>query len=134
MQRNYRFDPYFGGFPGCITISPTGPFVDNTQKFSVKAGVLPIPVTATLLSSPGYTVKNVINVKPDMLKLINLNVTSVFTTCKDCKVMLHSYIDNGKGCSLWKPESALDKESTCCEFVYDLVCGTSPKYQLYDKC
>ncbi|XP_077551348.1 uncharacterized protein LOC144165100 [Haemaphysalis longicornis] len=133
-QRNYLFDPYFGGLPACTTISAAGPFANNTGKFKVQVGILPIYVTTTLKSSPGYTVKNVLNVRPDLLPLVNLNVTSVYADCRACKVMRHSYINQGKGCSLWRPERALDRKDQCCDFAYDLLCGPSPKYQLYNMC
>ncbi|XP_077551349.1 uncharacterized protein LOC144165101 [Haemaphysalis longicornis] len=135
-QRNYEIDPYFGILPACTTISAAWPFSNNTGKFKVQVGTLPIYVTITLMSSPGYTVKNVLNVRPDLLPRIipSLNVTSLYADCSACKVMRHNYIQRGKGCSLWRPESALDRKDQCCDFAYDLLCGPSPKYQLYDKC
>ncbi|KAH7960590.1 hypothetical protein HPB49_021434 [Dermacentor silvarum] len=53
--------------------------------------------------------------------------------CKNCKVLRHSYIDNGAGCSYWVTDEALGEKTTCCEFVYELLCGTDQKYTIYDE-
>nr|XP_054930628.1 uncharacterized protein LOC126538250 [Dermacentor andersoni] len=42
--------------------------------------------------------------------------------------------ETGSGCTLWKPKSRVMQEDQCCDFVYDVLCGTSPKYYIYDHC
>ncbi|XP_077489473.1 uncharacterized protein LOC144100379 [Amblyomma americanum] len=135
MHRNYEEDPLFGGDAKCIIITETGPFVGAYAPFTVQyGGDQTANVKARLLSSPGYTVKNIIQVEVVDVPGIIFNLTSIYTDCARCKVFRHSYIDNGKGCSLWKPKAALNEDIPCCEFVYDLVCGVSPKYQIYENC
>ncbi|XP_049520941.1 uncharacterized protein LOC125944474 isoform X2 [Dermacentor silvarum] len=130
MYRNYQEDPYFGDSGKCITIIMTSPFENNYGTFEVDVGdYVKVSVTATLMSSPGYTVKNVIHVDPTDVPGISFNITSVYTDCGNCKVVLHSYIDGG--CSLWQPESTLGQDVKCCQFIYDLVCG--PKYPLCEE-
>ncbi|XP_077532561.1 uncharacterized protein LOC144144931 [Haemaphysalis longicornis] len=135
MYRSFDYDVYFGGDPTCLVISASGPFENDSGKFTVGVGgTVKVNVTATLTSSPGYEVQNIIHVVADEVPQVNFNLTSVYTDCESCKVLRHSYADGGKGCSLWQPKQALGTNVTCCHFVYDLVCGTSTKYQLYDKC
>ncbi|KAL1474555.1 hypothetical protein MTO96_037883 [Rhipicephalus appendiculatus] len=127
MYRNYKDDPYFGGIGKCITISGTGPFEDNSGTFEVDVGGdLQVNVRATLMSSPGYTVKNVIHVDGTDAPEISFNLTSIYADCSRCMVIRHDYIDGG--CCLWQPESARGQDVECCHFIYDLVCG--PKYPL----
>ncbi|KAH7949036.1 hypothetical protein HPB49_004241 [Dermacentor silvarum] len=41
----------------------------------------------------------------------------------------------GAGCSYWAPGNAVTHKNTCCQFVYDLLCDTSYKYEGYsDMC
>uniref|UniRef100_A0A023G9B5 Putative lipocal-1 1 n=1 Tax=Amblyomma triste TaxID=251400 RepID=A0A023G9B5_AMBTT len=135
MYRNYKEDPLFGGEAKCIIIAETGPFVDGSSTFQVQyGGNNTVNVKATLLSSPGYSVQNVIQIQSIDVPQIIFNITSVYTDCRRCKIFRHSYIENGQGCTLWKTEASLNEDLACCEFVYDLVCGTSRKYQVYDNC
>ncbi|KAL1474553.1 hypothetical protein MTO96_037881 [Rhipicephalus appendiculatus] len=122
MYRNYKEDPYFGGIGQCIKIFATGPFVDNSGPFEVDVGDnVQVKVEGSLLSSPGYTVKNVIHVDATDVPGVSFNVTAIYTDCSKCKVMRHDYVDGA--CSLWQPQSALGQDVNCCHFIYDLVCG-----------
>lgn len=135
IYRSFENDPYFGGSPTCIAVYENGPFENGSGGITVEVGgTNKVNATATLMSSPGYSVKNVVNVEVDGDPEVNFNVTSVYTDCERCKVLRHSYADGGRGCSLWQPESAIGQNITCCHFIYDLVCGTSTKYDIYDKC
>ncbi|KAL3210715.1 hypothetical protein MRX96_008658 [Rhipicephalus microplus] len=126
MYRNYKDDPYFGSAGQCIKIFATGPFVDNSGPFEVDVGDSDkIKVEASLLSSPGYTVKNVIHVDVTEVPGLSLNLTAIYTDCSNCKVIHHDYV-NEQACSLWQPQSTLGQDVKCCHFIYDLLCG--PKY------
>ncbi|XP_077532557.1 uncharacterized protein LOC144144926 isoform X2 [Haemaphysalis longicornis] len=131
---NYAYDPYFGGEPVCIKINEAGPYQNGAATCSVTYGDEQASVDVSLMSSPGYTAKNVLHAEVPGAPELSFNLTAVYRDCSNCKVFRHSYIDQGAGCSYWKPASALGKEESCCEFIYDLVCGTSPKYNLYDLC
>ncbi|KAL1414935.1 hypothetical protein MTO96_029976 [Rhipicephalus appendiculatus] len=65
---------------------------------------------------------------------IDFYMTAVFVDCNGCKVFRHHNIDGGAGCTLWKPESKINQRDECCEFIYDLLCGTSPKYHISENC
>ncbi|XP_077532560.1 uncharacterized protein LOC144144929 [Haemaphysalis longicornis] len=135
MYRSFEYDPYFGGNPTCISVTQSGVYENSAADFSVELGATDkLNVTATLMSSPGYDVQNVLNVVAIGAPEVNFNLTVAYVNCESCKVIRHSYADGGKGCSLWQPKAALGQDVTCCHYVYDLVCGTSTKYQLYDNC
>ncbi|XP_077534944.1 uncharacterized protein LOC144146860 [Haemaphysalis longicornis] len=135
MYRSFENDPYFGGSPMCIAVYENGPFENGSGGITVEVGGKDkVNATATLISSPGYEVKNVLNISVDGAPEVMFNVTSVYTDCESCKVLRHSYADGGQGCSLWQPESALGQNITCCHFIYDLLCNTSTKYDIYGKC
>ncbi|XP_077532558.1 uncharacterized protein LOC144144927 [Haemaphysalis longicornis] len=134
IYRNYAYDPYFGGDPVCVVINEDGPFQNGVGTFTVEYGDSQANVKVTLESSPGYTAKNVLYTEVVDVPGLNFNFTAAYRDCSSCKVMRHSYINQGASCSLWKPASALGQENSCCEFIFDLVCGTSTKYQLYDLC
>ncbi|XP_077534563.1 uncharacterized protein LOC144146492 [Haemaphysalis longicornis] len=107
MYRSSEYDPFYGGLPTCVQVTSAGTSENGASEFTVEVGGTDrVNVTASMMSSPGYEVPNVINV----------------------------VVDESRGCSLRQPKQALDKDITCCHFVYDLVCGTSKKYQLYDEC
>ncbi|XP_077532566.1 uncharacterized protein LOC144144935 [Haemaphysalis longicornis] len=135
IYRSFEQDPYFGGSPTCIEFSESGPFENGSGPVTGEiGGNTTVEAIATLMSSPGYVVKNVLNLRTVEAPEVNVNLTAVYRDCGSCKVMRHSYIDGGKGCGLWQPKSAIGEDVTCCEFIYDLVCGTGPKYQVYEKC
>ncbi|KAK8783248.1 hypothetical protein V5799_015411 [Amblyomma americanum] len=132
MYRNYEEDPLFGGDAKCIIITETGPFVGAYAPFTVQYGGDQTANVKARLSV--FTWIHCEEHYSGGMPGIIFNLTSIYTDCARCKVFRHSYIDNGKGCSLWKPKAALNEDIPCCEFVYDLVCGVSPKYQIYENC
>ncbi|XP_077534945.1 uncharacterized protein LOC144146861 [Haemaphysalis longicornis] len=135
IYRSFENDPYFGGSPKCIAVYENGPFENGSGGITVEVGgTQKVNATATLVSSPGYSAKNVINAVVDGPPEVSFNVTSVYTDCGSCKVLRHSYADGGQGCSLWQPESAIGQNITCCHFIYDLLCNTSTKYDIHGKC
>ncbi|XP_077511312.1 uncharacterized protein LOC144121789 isoform X2 [Amblyomma americanum] len=133
IYRNFKSDPYFGGEAKCVKANPTGP-LRNSQLHDTfeygSNGVLKTKITVA--STPGYTVGNLLEIQPRG-STPPFNFTVAYRDCDQCKVFRHSYIDNGTGCSYWVTDEALGEETTCCEFVYELLCGTSPKYQIYDE-
>ncbi|XP_037515382.1 uncharacterized protein LOC119391806 [Rhipicephalus sanguineus] len=132
VYRNFEEDPYFGGNATCIRATETGPYTDGSTPATVQYSPnVSLNVTFTLVSSAGYDAKNVIKVHSGDDPNVTFNYTTAYRDCQRCKVYRHSYIDGGKGCSLWKPQSQLGMNDTCCDFVFDLLCGTSNKYQNY---
>ncbi|XP_077534948.1 uncharacterized protein LOC144146862 [Haemaphysalis longicornis] len=135
IRRNFESDPYLGGTAKCLRSSQNGPTNDDGSvpvNFQFDPDGF-INTTFTLMSSPGYTAKNVINVKLDDGSGEVFNLTAAYRDCPKCKVLRHSYIDNGTGCSYWVTDKALNDNNTCCEFIYNLICDQSEKYEIYNK-
>ncbi|CAN7937441.1 unnamed protein product [Ixodes hexagonus] len=131
LHRNYKFDPAFGGTAKCVRFTATGPELNGGYPLLIRFGNSSVTVTAELQSSPGYSAKNIVILKPDGLNT-SFPVYDVYMTCEECAVMRFAYV-NDRACCLLVPESQLGHPTTCCNFVFDLLCGTSPKYIIYDE-
>uniref|UniRef100_A0A034WWN1 Lipocalin 3 n=1 Tax=Rhipicephalus microplus TaxID=6941 RepID=A0A034WWN1_RHIMP len=132
IYRNFEEDKYVGGKAACVRGSQSGDAVDGAIPMLIEFGEdEKLESTFRLMSSPGYNVSNVINVTPKDNPNDAFNLTAAFCDCAQCKVLRHSYIDNGAGCSYWVKDQALNEPNTCCQFVYALLCGTK-KYQVYE--
>ncbi|XP_037514684.1 uncharacterized protein LOC119391072 [Rhipicephalus sanguineus] len=132
IYRNFEEDKYFGGKAKCVRGSQSGDTKDGAIPILFEFGEGEELDTAfRLMSSPGYDTSNVMNVTPEDNPNGAFNLTAAFRDCTQCKVLRHSYIDNGEGCSYWVTDQALHQPNTCCQFVYALLCGTK-KYQVYE--
>ncbi|XP_049520946.1 uncharacterized protein LOC119444407 [Dermacentor silvarum] len=132
VYRNFELDPYFGQAATCIRAVETSPYASGSTTADVLYSPdVSVKVKLTLTSSPGYSVKNVITVESVDDASVKFDLTAVYKDCQKCKVFRHSYINEGQGCTFWKPESQLGVNDTCCDFIFDLLCGSSPKYQIY---
>ncbi|XP_077507995.1 uncharacterized protein LOC144119179 [Amblyomma americanum] len=134
MYRNFEADPYLGGKTKCLRAMQKRVFENDAvlTTFESSPGVS-IDVVVTLMSSPGYTAKNIMNFQPENVPGTSLNVTMPYIDCNLCKVMRHSYISNGAGCSMWVPERSLQVKHQCCDFIFELLCESSSVYQIYDE-
>ncbi|XP_049520949.1 uncharacterized protein LOC125944490 [Dermacentor silvarum] len=133
VYRNFEEDKYYGGKAKCVRGSQSGDGKDGSYPVMIEFGDGGVMnTTFTLASSPGYNVSNVMKVTPAENPSEAFNLTAAYRSCTECKVLRHSYIDGGKGCSYWATEIALKQKNTCCEFVYALLCGTA-KYQVYEE-
>ncbi|XP_070388515.1 uncharacterized protein [Dermacentor albipictus] len=105
MYRDFEEDPYLGGKSKCVKGTETGDFVGDSAVVIFEYPPDTIKnTTIKLMSSPGYTAKNVLNVQP---------------------------ID-GKGCSIWVSGAELGQPHPCCEYIFELLCGFHRTYQIYD--
>ncbi|KAL1414936.1 hypothetical protein MTO96_029977 [Rhipicephalus appendiculatus] len=138
MLRNYEVDPYYGRTAKCVKVTEATGFVNDSTVLVVSyGGSKRWYAKTTLLSSEGYSSQNVVNLQnvlPRTQRNYNYNMTDVYIACDSCKVFRSDYIERGGGCSLWKPQSKVMQEDPCCNFVFDLLCGTSPKFYIYDHC
>ncbi|KAL1452331.1 hypothetical protein MTO96_027920 [Rhipicephalus appendiculatus] len=141
IYRNYELDPLYGDSTHCANATVVATDPDEPAFWTKEQGETTKFLKDTLLSSPGYTTKNLVHVQsarpgkqPSKRPEIDLYMSAVFVDCNSCKVFRHHYIDGGAGCTLWKPESKINQRDECCEFIYDLLCGTSPKYHISDNC
>ncbi|XP_049270865.1 uncharacterized protein LOC119388998 isoform X2 [Rhipicephalus sanguineus] len=132
IYRNFANDPYLGGDAKCLRTGSTGALADSSLNTTFKYGSRGVlHVTFTLMSSPGYTAKNVVYYHPTKSNLGDFVFTVAYRDCEKCKIFRHNYIKNGAGCSYWLTDEALNEKNTCCEFVYALLCGPD-KYKIYD--
>ncbi|CAN7982327.1 unnamed protein product, partial [Ixodes pacificus] len=131
LYRNYAYDPAFGGTAKCVRITNTGPEVNGAYPLVISFGNSSNSVTATLESSPGYTAKNIINLKSEGQDT-SVSVYDGYMMCKECALLRVPYA-NENACGLLVPESQLGQDITCCKFAFDLLCGTSPKFIIYDE-
>lgn len=134
IYRNFKSDPYLGGNAKCVKAIETGDRVGNSAIVVFQYppdGVL--RTTLKWTSSPGYTAKNVLNLQPVDNPEVSINLTISYLDCNSCKVVRHSYIENGTGCSLWVTGAELAMEHPCCSYVFELLCGFKETYEIYDK-
>ncbi|CAN7989289.1 unnamed protein product, partial [Ixodes hexagonus] len=129
VYRSYENDPAFGGTAKCGKFSSLGPAENGSYPLVIQYGDTSTKVFVTLASSEGYNVKNLQYFQAEGRKY-SMALFSFF--CPECVVFRNSYISD-KACSLLVPESALGKNGTCCDFIFDLLCGTTPKYYTYDE-
>ncbi|XP_049520496.1 uncharacterized protein LOC125944217 [Dermacentor silvarum] len=133
VYRNFEEDPYLGGKTKCIKGTHTGDLVGDSAVVIFEYppdGI--INTIIKLMSSPGYTAKNVLNVQPVDQPGSSVNLTISYQDCHSCKVIRHSYINEGKGCSLWVTGAGLGQPHTCCDYIFELLCGLHPAYKIYD--
>ncbi|EEC12547.1 secreted protein, putative [Ixodes scapularis] len=84
----------------------------------------------TLGTSEGYNTKNLIVLQPEGQDQ-SLTLFVSYLDPGKCGVNRNLYVDE-TACTVFVPESQLGKNTTCCDFVYDLLCGTT-KHQIYDS-
>uniref|UniRef100_A0A0K8R9B6 Putative salivary lipocalin n=1 Tax=Ixodes ricinus TaxID=34613 RepID=A0A0K8R9B6_IXORI len=85
-----------------------------------------------VISSECYTTRNVLNGT-----VAGLNGSELYPFAfadKNCAVIRKDSWSNEtfKACELWVFESALNKELSCCDFVFDLLCSRGYKQITYD--
>ncbi|CAN7937446.1 unnamed protein product [Ixodes hexagonus] len=130
VYRNYESDPAFGGNAKCVRFTQTGPKENDAYPLLLEYTGHSEKYTVTLLSSPGYSTKNVMNFQA----VGDDNSELTYTAFKDpdkCAVFRLPYAGEG-ACGLFVPESQLGNHLECCDFIFDLLCGTKAKYQIYD--
>ncbi|KAH6923352.1 hypothetical protein HPB50_000437 [Hyalomma asiaticum] len=110
VYRNYLYDPYYGGTSRCVKFHRIEAYTDvhTSTKVSWHSpgyGRRYMHGHQILTSTPGYMIRNE-----------------------------HTLISHhGYGCSLWRAASLVSQNRTDhCDFIFDVVCGNSPKYQIYD--
>ncbi|KAK8770431.1 hypothetical protein V5799_013104 [Amblyomma americanum] len=134
LYRNYEYDPNYGGMAKCVYATQHDPVVRDSTVMTFNYGGNKRPAKITFGCGPGYTEKNVASIKHLDGSNASFNLTAVYLDCSQCHILRSDYIDGGAGCMLWVPGDALNEDHTCCDFIFDLLCGTSPKYQIYEGC
>ncbi|CAN7949349.1 unnamed protein product [Ixodes pacificus] len=101
-----------------------------SEMFSCR---IPFTKAYYVISSDGYTIKNVLNGSD-----ARTNESELYPFAfadKNCAVIRKDSCSNEsfKACELWVFESALKKELSCCDFVFDLLCSRDYKQITYDS-
>uniref|UniRef100_A0A224YLR0 Lipocalin n=1 Tax=Rhipicephalus zambeziensis TaxID=60191 RepID=A0A224YLR0_9ACAR len=130
VYRNYYDDAHFG-IVKCATFRDLRNFKDYfTSIRSDKNGTFNSSEKIVLKSSPGYTAKNLIQLKSEG-KNGTVEVNVIYTDCQKCIVLRHPYANDGYGCTYWRRYDTIKEQTDGCEFIYDELCGTVPKYRTY---
>ncbi|XP_077496963.1 uncharacterized protein LOC144107706 [Amblyomma americanum] len=132
--RNYEYDPHFGGTEKCVKATEVTSYVNNSTIVVLEFCNQKQFSKVSLTSGSCYDAQNVAKIHVFGRNSAKLSITAAYIDCKNCKVFRNSYAAGGNGCTLWKPESKINQKDMCCDFVFDLLCGGSPKYQIYDNC
>ncbi|CAN7937443.1 unnamed protein product, partial [Ixodes hexagonus] len=131
VYRNYKTDPLFGSTMNCVKFSEIGPEDNGAYPIQFQSGSDKINATVTLQSSLFYTTKNVLNILVEG-EWFPVQAYSAYKDVKECDVLRLPYANLG-ACALFVPESKLGKNTTCCDFIFDLLCGTTPKYYVNNE-
>ncbi|KAM7296234.1 uncharacterized protein ISCGN_021415 [Ixodes scapularis] len=86
----------------------------------------------TVISSKNYTTRNVLN---GTVAGTNLSELYPFAFAdRNCAVIRKDSLSNAtfQACELWVYGSALNKDLSCCDFVFDLLCTRGYKQTTYD--
>ncbi|XP_040065715.1 uncharacterized protein LOC115312167 [Ixodes scapularis] len=130
VYRNYEDDPAFGTSK-CLRFAQVQPEKDGAYPVVALYGTDNQSASAviTLDAKEGYTIKNHMVFHPDgQGQPLPLYVS--YLDPGNCGVNRNVYASEN-ACALLVPESKLGEDTTCCDFVYALLCGAT-KYQIHD--
>ncbi|XP_077532587.1 uncharacterized protein LOC144144962 [Haemaphysalis longicornis] len=135
VHRNFEIDPYNGNNATCVRATEISDYKDDCATVTVEYPPNNcFEVNMCMAMNPGYKSKNLMTVEKPGVPEATFNITVAYRDCDNCMVFRHGYASEGNGCSYWVPESKLDKPNTSCEFIYMMLCGDKPKYQIYSNC
>ncbi|XP_042147306.1 uncharacterized protein LOC121836470 [Ixodes scapularis] len=133
VYRNYESDPAFGGKEKCGRFSSLGPAENGSFPMLFEHGQSSLKVISTPVASEGYATNNLeyFQVEGENGSLL-MYIAYLDCHHQQCLVFRNNYISD-EACTLYLPESALGKTATCCDFIFDLLCGTKQKFYTYDE-
>ncbi|KAM7302709.1 hypothetical protein ISCGN_018217 [Ixodes scapularis] len=135
-QRSYECEPFLGWDSKCVNAELVT-ILEEEKTTVTKVGywdskkeeMVTITAYSSVRASKGYDVPNIIT-SSNMKGGFSVEYPVVFSEYDNCDVLRVAH--RRYGCELWVQEGKIDKISSICKFVYDLVCG-SEKYQIYDE-
>nr|XP_037285761.1 uncharacterized protein LOC119178643 isoform X4 [Rhipicephalus microplus] len=135
-QRSFEHDAGFSGDQKCIQ----GIVLEFYPEEKYAVGVLhwllseyhKVNATAYLFSetTEGYRIPNAYALSPNSVKTLNTQYTFVASEYDNCDILRVRHQNNG--CELWSLMEKVNKISSLCHFIYDLLCGPE-KYMIYDR-
>ncbi|XP_075726958.1 uncharacterized protein LOC119165691 [Rhipicephalus microplus] len=137
VYRNYLYDSQYGGTSRCVKFHKIVPYTDihGLTKISwARHGFARLYMHGhdTVTSTPGYTARNLHTITSHH-EPAAWNHHTIYSDCTTCYIGRHHYARNGYGCTLWRAASIISQNRTdYCDFIFDAVCGSSPKYYIYD--
>ncbi|CAN8008120.1 unnamed protein product [Ixodes pacificus] len=139
MYRNFNTNPTGENTTSCVTATmiekkeETHYVLHNVTYLNTTTNVtISFNKTYYVISSECYTTRNVLN---GTVAFTNKSELYPFAFAdKNCAVIRKDSWSNEtfKACELWVFESALKKELSCCDFVFDLLCTRDYKQKTYD--
>ncbi|CAN7937444.1 unnamed protein product [Ixodes hexagonus] len=133
--RNYKSNPVLGETAKCVRFTQTGVGANGENLLLLEYGDTSVTLNSTLRSSPGYSAKNIGRYSHGPCLFSDKSTTEMVTAYvdpKECDILRMTYISE-TACALLVPEKHVNDPPACCLFIFDLLCGTEPKYQIYDK-
>ncbi|XP_040064956.1 uncharacterized protein LOC8023570 isoform X2 [Ixodes scapularis] len=116
----------------CLGLFSTIPRQILNFKTIKTRGRIPFTKSYYVISSECYTTRNVLNGT-----VTGTNTSELYPFAfadKNCAVIRKDSWSNEtfKACEMWVYQSALNKELSCCDFVFDLLCSRGYKQTTYD--
>ncbi|KAM7306234.1 endothelin-converting enzyme 2-like [Ixodes scapularis] len=116
----------------CPLDSPMNPsvkcsFFDDAGERSRPSASVPTIRTP----HPGYSLKNILNFQPQGQD-VSVPAYSAYKDVKNCDVLRMTYAGEN-ACALLVPKSKLGHHEVCCDFIFDLLCGTTTKFNISDS-
>uniref|UniRef100_A0A131XNF5 Putative lipocal-1 1 n=1 Tax=Hyalomma excavatum TaxID=257692 RepID=A0A131XNF5_9ACAR len=139
-KRNFPYDPHFGGSAKCVKYERIGPVMGSSMnvRFSwcqdgYGRGCGASVGRYVLTSTPGYSTRNQYNFLAAN-GYGSFQMHTIFKDCSTCFVGRYRYALNGHGCVQWRRVShTFNRRADYCDFIFDLFCGNSPRYYMYDN-
>nr|CAJ20734.1 lipocalin [Ixodes ricinus] len=138
--RNFNTNPTGEETTNCVTATmieknETTHYVLHNVTFLNTTANKTIPFTKSyyVISSDCYTTRNVLN---GTVAGTNMSELYPFAFAdENCAVIRKHNGSNEtfKACEMWVYKSALNKELSCCDFVFDLLCSRGYKQITYDR-
>ncbi|KAL3175826.1 hypothetical protein MRX96_001008 [Rhipicephalus microplus] len=126
-QRSFEHDAGFSGDQKCIQDIVLEFYPEEKYAVGVLHWLLSeyhkVNATAYLFSetTEGYRIPNAYALSPNSVKTLNTQYTFVASEYDNCDILRVRHQNNG--CELWSLMEKVNKISSLCHFIYDLLCG-----------
>ncbi|KAG0431690.1 hypothetical protein HPB47_021546, partial [Ixodes persulcatus] len=133
VYRNYKDDPAFGSAK-CLMFKQTSAETENGHPLTSSYVGLdePMIVLLSTAASEGYSVNNLLKVVPENGG--DAAEYHVIYGDTECSLTRNTYVSDDAMMVLMNKAHIDEKgpSGTCCDFIYTLLSGSTPKYEIYD--